>query len=353
MTVMNPDGSISPNQPRPPKPDPLDTVLVTVSTLVSKVLPPMEYIVEPWLPAKGSALIVGFRGTAKTWIGMTLARAVTRGEDFMGFPVTKPRRVLLVDAEMREDALQGRWKLVMHTTNKLLQIIHRQGLRDAGQPNMTINDLEGQRRIWELLKILEDRGEAPELIIFDSYTMFLTPDANTDSNDEARRVTGFIVELGLAGYAVVMTHHTGWDKTRGRGASALESWLDSTMILEGIPDPNVRGANIKLKFSKHRDLPGDHDPNTIYTLGVQADGELGWTMSTEPKGSVGPLLRAVHAGASDAEGVVDALGKSKPQVNRYIAKARKDGYLQDGTPLRLTADGEGFLGLDDQVEIPF
>ena len=64
-------------------------------------------------------------------------------------------------------------------------------------------------------------------------------------------------------------------------------------------------------------------------------------------------MRAVHAGASDAEGVVDALGKSKPQVNRYIAKARKDGLLRDGTPLRLTADGESFLGLGEQDEIPF
>ena len=60
--------------------------------------PLVEY--EPWLPARGLAMVAGFRGIGKTFVASTVAHAVATGGASLGFQVSTPRNVLYVDGEM-------------------------------------------------------------------------------------------------------------------------------------------------------------------------------------------------------------------------------------------------------------
>jgi len=62
--------------------------------------PPVEYVMEPWLPARGLAMVAGFRGIGKTFVASTVAHAVATGGASLGFQVSTPRNVLYVDGEM-------------------------------------------------------------------------------------------------------------------------------------------------------------------------------------------------------------------------------------------------------------
>ena len=68
-----------------------------VNELLGEDLGPMEFIVEPFFPTAGSGLLYGPAGHAKTWIAQRLAVAVSSGQPFLGFPVPRARRVLLID----------------------------------------------------------------------------------------------------------------------------------------------------------------------------------------------------------------------------------------------------------------
>jgi putative DNA primase/helicase len=81
---------------------------LTAAEFLARNLPPRETIIAPWLPEKGTVLIYSPRGVGKTFFGMTSAYAIAVGAGFLDFGITKPRKVLYLDAEMPAEAMQAR-----------------------------------------------------------------------------------------------------------------------------------------------------------------------------------------------------------------------------------------------------
>jgi RecA-family ATPase len=67
---------------------------------------------EPWLPARGLAMVAGYRGIGKTFVAASVAYAIATGGALLGFQAPKPRRVLYLDGEMDPAELQDRFEAI-------------------------------------------------------------------------------------------------------------------------------------------------------------------------------------------------------------------------------------------------
>ena len=76
-------------------------------------IPPLNYIVDGFLP-EGLALLIAPPKYGKSWMSMQLCMAVTRGEDFLGFP-TKAGTVLYLALEDSARRLQDRQRAFLHS----------------------------------------------------------------------------------------------------------------------------------------------------------------------------------------------------------------------------------------------
>src|SRR5215470_3916593 len=69
-------------------------------------------IISPWRPARGLAMIAGYRGIGKTFVAASVAYAIATGGALLGFLAPKPRKVLYFDGEMDLAELQGRFEAI-------------------------------------------------------------------------------------------------------------------------------------------------------------------------------------------------------------------------------------------------
>jgi hypothetical protein len=72
-------------------------------------LPPRRYLLHPWLPEKGLAMVYAPRGVGKTLFALGAAYAVACGGRILRFTAPAARRVLYVDGEMPLQEMRDRF----------------------------------------------------------------------------------------------------------------------------------------------------------------------------------------------------------------------------------------------------
>lgn len=70
--------------------------------------PPLEYLVGEWMFKGSISLLYSERGLGKTNLLLGLALACAKGEDFIGYKVSRPMTVMFVDSEMTRSEMQMR-----------------------------------------------------------------------------------------------------------------------------------------------------------------------------------------------------------------------------------------------------
>jgi AAA domain len=79
---------------------PAATRTFNIEQLLNLKLPPREFILEPILRERESAMIYAWRGAGKTQLGLGLAYAIASGGTILRWQAPRPRRVVYVDGEM-------------------------------------------------------------------------------------------------------------------------------------------------------------------------------------------------------------------------------------------------------------
>src|SRR3954471_20372846 len=82
---------------------------LTINEFLARDFPPRENMLAPWLGVASLALMYATRGTGKTLVAHGIAWAVACGGGFLNWKAPKPRRVLLIDGEMRAGDIQERF----------------------------------------------------------------------------------------------------------------------------------------------------------------------------------------------------------------------------------------------------
>lgn len=231
--------------------------------------PPIEQLLDPWLPKSGLAMVAGYRGSCKTWLGMGVGYAVATGGKLLGWQVPKPARVLYVDGEMNAAETAMRLRMIdkaarMDKNGKpdLLgdnfEFFHHQ-LFEKGIPDLA--DPGGLGR-----QMVEAASNGVSLIVLDNLSCLCRTGVENDSESWVS-MQDWLISLRRKGISVLMLHHAGkpdqFGNVQQRGTSKREDVLNSSLLLN---KPSNNG-NFKLEFTKNRGFTRPEDMHVALSIG--------------------------------------------------------------------------------------
>ncbi len=282
--------------------------------------PDIKSILDPWLQEKGLAMIYGPRGRGKTFLCDTMAYAIASGNEFLGWQVKKPHRVLLVDGEMPASVLQKRLALIVKGFEKeppsrdYLQILSSD-MFECGIPDLA--SPEGQR-------VIENNLAGINLLILDNLSTLFRRGAENDAESWAP-IQEWILSLRRKGIAMLMVHHAGKAGNQ-RGTSKREDVLDTVISLRNPPDYIAEeGCRFEIHFDKARHLHGDDIVPFEAQMSV-VDNAILWTRKEAGPSEMETIIELLQEDKSQRE-ISKELGISLGKVNKLCQEARAQGKI--------------------------
>ena len=318
----------------------LADLIIAADELMEMDLPEDEYIIEPFLPAGSLIMIYAERGLGKTWFALSLAIAITKGEDFLAYKVERPWRVLYIDGEMRLNQLKKRIRSLDPTPSADLMILSSEKLFKAGRP-INLHDPEDQTAIDSAIAVLGEQGKAPDVVVVDNLSS-LSGGVDENDNSQLDTLLRWLLTLRHRGMAVILIHHAG-KSGKQRGASRREDLLDTSIALDQpkLDDdtPPWPGAHFTVNFVKNR------HPEPIprcLELRLAENREQSYWQFNEPKkiDRATEILKVIwEAKPESQKALADRLGLTPGAISQHCSTLRKAGYLADGPALELTPHG--------------
>ena len=327
----------------------LSRFVISAPALSKMTLPPREFIIGRFMPTQGLSMVYAERGLGKTWLCMTLALSVAKGESFLGYDVPKARRVLYIDGEMALVDLRDRLKMLADQPPDELEFLPSELLYKEDRP-LNLNSAEDQARVVEALDRRKAKGQAPELVIVDNLSS-LTRGVDENSNSELDALLMFLTGLRHRGYSVLLVHHAGKNGTQ-RGASRREDLLDLSIELRK-PDQKKDkrgsrldhdGAHFVMEFAKVRGRK-PNPPVRDLKLREIPEGRVEWLVSDAPviRQADEVLLRIAEVRPNSQKDLAVDLDLTQGRVSQ-ICKALRDGGLVVD---RKSKEGRSLLALTE------
>jgi putative DNA primase/helicase len=225
---------------KPPDPDPFP--LLSIADLDN--LPPLEWLISGWLPARALTELYGPSGGGKSFLVLAWALCIASGCDWLGLPV-KQGPVLYIAAE----GVSG-----------LRQRVHAWCAQYDSAPPERIRflpdavDLLDNHDLARAMLTLEQMDEAPALIIVDTMARCM-PGADENSTRDVGLLIHNLDQLRKAADEAAggIVHHTGKRGEEERGSSAGRGACDSMALLS---DP---GGGLRLTCTKPKDWEAPKD----------------------------------------------------------------------------------------------
>jgi len=289
----------------------------------------IEYLVSELVSPHEKGLIVGREKTYKTWIALSLLRAVATGSSFLNredWSAEAGDPVLLVEEEGSKHKFAQRVKHVFadvsdkHRENFHLWFRHAFRLTDDDQ-------------VSELIAYVREHGI--RLVVLDPLQRMM-PGVEENSNSETGAVWDNIHRISQE-CAVVVIHHAnkqGMDWRQAiRGASRTGGEIDFVMYIQ----PGEIQGELKMHLDG-RDLVKLEDQQGYLAIKFPPtepwamDG-TGWKLDLNTNGgkkaaaSQGKILEALADGDMTVAQLLDATGLSRPTLERQLDKLAENGLI--------------------------
>lgn len=234
---------------------------------LTKPVPPTDWVIEGLIEAGVVTVLAGDSGVGKSFITSALGIAVASDEPkFLGLPVKKHGRVIIVDEENAPD-------LVLQRLNAL-------GLKPEHKERIEYISMAGVNLYAEPTLLLEEALDIePTVIVLDSQSA-VGLGAEENSNDDMTRLfkNGFRPLARETGAAVVILHHTPKDaKGIPRGAGAIKAQADQVLSVVAAEAGGVTTGRLNVFPSKAR--------RQMASLTIEIVGEMehdGWVKVQTP-----------------------------------------------------------------------
>lgn len=249
-------------------------VVDTMGELLRMDIPPRQYILYPFIQEKSLCMLYAKRGTGKTFVGLSIALAVSAGVDIMNFRVEKPHKVLYIDGEMPAQTMQERLSLLamglggIYTGQDNLLIL-TPDRQDIPMPNLA--SAEGQQAIAPLLNDVK-------LLIVDNISALCQYGKENDAESWIP-MQKWLLELRRQGIAVLLIDHAGKNGDN-RGTSKKQDILDAVIALE-TPERHKAsdGCSFVVRYTKSRCICGEDVSEYEAHLEEDEIGGLAWRVS--------------------------------------------------------------------------
>ncbi len=193
--------------------------------------------VEGFLPLDGSATVIGAAKVGKSTLLVELVRCLVDGEPFLdAYPVKQvdDGRVVVLNLEVSPRTYR-RW-------------LRRAGIRNAhavGVLHMRGTGFEIESPAARAWLVDQLRQASARVLIVDPFSAIYRGQSDVDN----REVRGWLDELSAVALEagvreVVLGVHAGRDKSRSRGASALDDWPDAVWTITRDASTNLRSIAV-------------------------------------------------------------------------------------------------------------
>jgi hypothetical protein len=319
----------SENNPEPRRP--LSEYIVTQAELSGQDIPPRKYLLGEWMPLDSFGMLVAPRGIGKSWFCMFLAHAIASGRNqFLGWDINQKFPVLYVDGEMSKADIKERFDNICEYKLDNLHLLCSEMLYQDGRP-LCLDDKADQQSIMDALSALEDKGQRPQLIVFDNLST-LRRGINENDNSEASDLLDWLVQLRHLGYTVLVVHHSGKNGTP-RGASIIEVPMDFILELkkpENSAFKPIGETRFDFKFSKVR-AKSPKPEELELSMRTDDHGLLRLVYET-PQSEVKPYYRVLRViaenGKSTYEVLSDEADVAKGSIRKHLKTLADYGYLE-------------------------
>lgn len=305
--------------------------------------PPTPWIVENVIPENGSTVIFGPSQEYKTFVALRLAVCVAMGLEFNGTKCER-RKVFYVVGE-GQDSIKYRVRALMNVL-KIEAAELNEWFRVVREP-VLLDDLSG---IWDGGKegqvkqfcVAMKAWKPIGLFFFDTVNRNMTGD-ESQTVDMSRFVKGMDTVREVFGAAAVMIHHTGHDKTRERGSSALRAAVDTMFKVSRNPkrkdnavffycDKNRDGPSQWTRVYKPVEVIVNFEQNLRSIVMVESDGgeEAQGTEAYEMTKADETLLAVCElVDGWSVRSLAAALGIKSSAAHARIKKLREEGWIDD------------------------
>ena len=290
-----------------------------LSEFLTHDYPPVEHVVKPWFNKRGIAMVAAWRGTGKTYFGLSLAYAIATGGKFLGFEVPEPRRVLYVDGEMDPAEVKAILSHTHHAAevdgngDPTLAATNLRILTHADQ-DFGIPDLSDPENDTGRKQVEAALAEA-DVLILDNLSTLCHSGVENDAESWGT-MQQWLVSLRRADKTSLIVHHTGKPKGKNgrgdqRGTSRREDVLNASIVLFKRLDDWGR---FKFEFTKTR---GFKAPDEFVVL-IQHDKEAGvCRLVREPQDIAEKIAELLGQGRTQ-KAIAKELSLSEPTVSRIV-----------------------------------
>ncbi|MCA3440550.1 MAG: AAA family ATPase, partial [Rhodobacter sp.] len=219
----------------PETPEPENFLLpmcVSAADLLSKPVPPFEWLVPGLIPAHDVTLLYGDGGIGKSWLALQLAAAVATGKPWLGLDVRRQGGALYVSAEDGHDDLHRRLSAVAAAHDMAATDLAGLRLLDITLAPTTAfatfdrDNVMKETPVWvNLRKLVGRTGTA--LVVVDTLADVFAGDeiSKSHAREFVHLLQRFAKEQRTA--VVVLAHPSLAGMESGRGTSGNTAWSNS------------------------------------------------------------------------------------------------------------------------------
>lgn len=285
-----------------------------------------RWLVDRVLPYDSFLLVVGKSKIGKTTAGLALARALLKGEPFLGFACEPyPRRIVYVNADMPARRFQ-RWARQVDCTDaqgEPMLVLHAPGRTFDATRFADIEEI-----VYECQAV--DGGA----VIFDVWGGIFSGDE--DNNSAVRAATDNLkaLEAMAALDALAVIHHAGHSESgRARGASAMEGAVD--VIWRFVDKGSRAWFTSEGRLESAGPVEVIYEPRThrIAAGGVEVEGSLEHKRAAERAGKAAGYVEGVLAAIGIKPGIgrrelAEVVGFRSVRVGEAVAHLVAEGLIR-------------------------
>ncbi len=305
-------------------------VLRTVSLheLQQMLIPERDMLLSPIIPAKGLVMAYAQRGIGKTFLGLNIAFAVASGGKFLRWNAAQAKRVLYVDGEMPQRALQERVNMMTQSSESYLpnSDYFRFLAMDMQELGVGIN-----LALPEDQEIVEAEFGDAEFVVFDNLSTLVSGGRENDA-ESWDSMQAWLLRLRRKGKTVLLIHHAGRGEN-ARGTSKREDVLDTVISLKRPANyMPTEGARFEVHLTKARGVFGESAQPFEAKLVMSHEGVVNWECCDIVDVELEQVMGLTDEGMTVRE-IASRLGIGRTKVNELQArgKSQRAAMQEQGT----------------------
>ena len=303
----------------------IETSGIGIADLIKLQLQDKPLILTPWLREGDIVLITANRGVGKTWLGLSIAMAVTHGLKIGKWETENHVGCLYIDGEMAGYQLQARFIELLKSglsAKAPFKLYSSDLMRRESNPSPNLGDYKWREGFQDYLR----RNQKFKVVIIDNLGS-LTPGIDENTRTEWDPLNQWLLSLRSLGVAVIMIHHTGKSGDQ-RGTSSREDNIDVSIVLTNPRGYQAEeGARFNVNFTKNRNFFGTDAETCCLHLKKTPHG-LVWEAENLMQNKTGQIVALLDRGLKQKE-IAKTVGCKPPYVTQVKKEAIVNGFLDD------------------------